>query len=223
MNFYGFGNESPTIEDKQALQDRDQRVLDLPGAALPAELQLRAARGRPGEDRRDEGRRQPGGAATAVRHRELRRSGRTARIRVRLARPERRDDRAARDGRARCLGGERCPEGQRNPPARRGLLRPEGVGRDRELRRCGRERVGLPRQPEAGVRDPARRPHALGRLPLVRVGEHLRGQRRHRERRQGPRLQRRPLTGAIPRSTATPSCASGWGSERRRFCRCAGA
>ena len=69
----------------------------------------------------------------------------------------------------------------------RGLLRPEGLGRDRELRRRRGQRLRLPRQPAARARHARRRPRAVGRLPVVRVGEHLGGVPRR------PRLLQRPL------------------------------
>ena len=59
QNFYGFGNETPDVPEKDAAHDRDQRVHGLPGAALAGEHRLRAARRGRGEGGADEGGRQP--------------------------------------------------------------------------------------------------------------------------------------------------------------------
>ena len=206
-----------------AVQDGDERVLDLPGAALPAGEALRAARRAGGQGRPDQGRRQPRGAAAGVRDRQVRPGRPPGRPRVRLARPRPEHDRGARDGGTGRHGGGGGASGERRADSGRELLRAEGLGRDRGLRRPRRQRRRLPRQPDAGARDPGRRARAVGPLPVVRVGQHLRAA----PAAPGPTARCAATTtvasGATPRCTATRSCAGGSATARRGCCRCAGA
>ena len=111
-----------------AVQDGDERVLDLPGAALPAGEALRAARRAGGQGRPDQGRRQPRGAAAGVRDRQVRRGRPPGRPRVRLAGPRPDDDRGARDGGTGRHGGGGGASGERRAHPGGELLRAEGAG-----------------------------------------------------------------------------------------------
>ena len=144
-----------------------------------------------------------------VRRRHVRRGGPARRARVRHARPQRGHDGAARHGRARRHRRRPGPPGDRREAPGRWLLRPEGLGRGRELRR----RRGQPRgstSATSGWRSP--RASAVGRRAATTRGS---SRPRSRERSTTSAATTTADTAATSPSSATPELRW-WIGKRKR-------
>ena len=203
------------------VQDGDERVLDPSGPALPAEHPPSSCTSGPEvKFLQTKGGDSPSSSSSRTGR------GSSARWACEPASSTTRAGRAVSMTEARGMAAPDATAARRRPrPAACGsgprLLRAEGLGRDRELRRPRRQHRRLPREPEARVRDPRRRPRAVGPLPLVRVGQHL-GRPGASPAPAASAATTTAASGATPPSTATRSCAAGSAAGRRPSCRCAG-
>ena len=218
MNFYGFGNESPDVPEKELHMTETNEYSVFPALRWQASSAFELHVGAEAKVVQTKGGDSLVEQDAGVRGRHVRRGG-----------PARRVSSTTRGAAASGmteLRGMAAPDATAAamaPPVTgvrvlaESFFVPKALGRDRELRRRRGQPLGLPRQPEARARHARRRPRAVGPLPVVRVGEHLgRVPRR-------PRLLQRPLPRRLVALRQRRAALVDRQAQEAPCCRCAGA